>query len=174
MKSIILFLTFFSICKISITQSGKPMIGSDTDIKEKLTTIKKSFPDLIKDFGKNPETEGAFTKYQTGFEIGKAQITLQQYNADRSQEMDVDFNRLNYSGDKDDFKKFFDELVGEISTVLGEKFYNNGASLNADLDNQESVFFKESGKSNDSHIEIDVFFLPKQRDVAVNFKIRKM
>ncbi len=174
MKSIVSFLVVFLICKISIAQTNnRPMIGSDADIKEKLTMIKNAFPDIVKAFGKNAAADGAITNYETDFAIGKSKVTLQQFNTSLSQEMDIDFNRFNYDGTKDDFKNFFDELVSETGTVLGKSFYNNGLYVNADLDNQESVFFKEQGKTYDSPIEVDVFYIPKYRDVNITFKIRK-
>jgi hypothetical protein len=173
MKSIISILAVFLICKITIAQSGKPMIGSDADVKEKITMIKNALPDIIKAFGKNGVSDGTFTKYQADLTIGKAQITLQQYNPNLSQEMDIDFNRFNYDGTKDDFKKFFDELVNETKDILGKSFYTDGLSVSADLDDQESVFFYEKGKSYDSPVQIDLFYSPRHRSVDIVIKSKK-
>ena len=173
MKLIISLLAIFLICKITMAQSGKPMIGSDSGIKEKLVMIKNAFPDLVKAFGKNGVSDGSFTKYQTDLAIGKAKVTLQQYNPDLSQEMDLDFDRFNYDGTKDDFKKFFDELVSETGDILGKSFHTDGPSVNADLDDQESVFFYERGKTYDSPVQVDLFYSPKHRSVDIVIKSKK-
>lgn len=162
------------LCKITVAQTGSmPQIGSDADIKEKLTTIVNALPDLVKAFGANGQSSGDITQYQAQLSIGKAVITLQQYNVDQAQEMDIDFRRLNYAGTKDDFKKFFDDLVNDAAGILGKSFYTNGPTVNTALDDQESVFFYENGKTFDSPVQVDFFYTPKYRDVSITFKIKK-
>ncbi len=173
MKSIIPILVVILFCKISLAQSPKPMIGSDADVKEKLMMIKNSLPDIVKAFEKTAVVNGSFTKYQTDFAIGKAEITLQQYNASLSQKMDIEFTRLNYGGTKDDFKKYFDKLVQETGEILGTSFHTDGLSVNEDLNDQESVFFYEKGKTYNSPVQVDLFYSPKYISIDIVIMSKK-
>ena len=150
---------------------ARPLIGSDPDIKDKVIVIKDALPDLVKAFGKNGETSGGFTKFQTDFAIGKSTVSLTRYDPKMSQEMDIVFSHRDYAGTKDDFKNFFDQLVKDIQELFGKTYYSNPPSVDLDI---EMVSFFEKGKGIDnSPTEIDVVHSLKFRDVSIEFKTER-
>ena len=153
MKLIISLLAIFWVCKITMAQSGKPMIGSDSGIKEKLVMIKNAFPDLVKAFGKNGQTSYGITDYQTDLKIGKSMIFLSKSALE--QKLKIEFSNIYYSGTEDDFWKFGQEVNIYINDLFGDSYYSKPFQDGKN----EALFYYENGKDiSDSPNVIEVDF----------------
>lgn len=128
----------------SFAQTTKPIIGSDADIKEKIFAIKSAFPNLVQTFGKNGNTSYGTTNYQTELKVGKGMIFLSK-NSEK-EELKIIFSNIYYGGTKDDFHKFYEQLIADIKEIFGTSYYSEPGKPSVD-GKRENVFFYENGKN---------------------------
>lgn len=134
-----LLLSYFVLFSIFIYAQEKPQIGSTKNDREKLLLIKKGLPNIKKNLTKLVDnySDERELKVIIGNEICR-------YNEwDNEQSITYYFSRLDFNGTTEEFKAYYQKLLGTINDVYGDK-YDSLESVKKEK--KSCVSFYEKGK----------------------------